>query len=153
MKFAGGSSPWGDADGIRPGSMVAANVGNFCGECYFCKARLRQQLCVRRLGAGLPYRRLPDRGKHVRVPSPTTADPHPDSLDYEDVIMISCILPSGYFGTGWRRSSPAVRSSWGPACGLHHDARLFRARASYIVAVDVVNEKRLEFAKRTAGAT
>jgi alcohol dehydrogenase len=133
---------------VKPGMRVACNVETFCGECFFCK-RGYVNNCVEG-GWELGCRIDGCQTEYVRVPlADNGLTPIPDNLEYEDVIMVSCILPSGYFGAELAEIKPgdvvAVLGS-GP-CGYTSMmcARLFGP--SVIVATDLIDE-RLEFAKK-----
>ncbi|MEG1857411.1 MAG: alcohol dehydrogenase catalytic domain-containing protein, partial [Pseudoflavonifractor sp.] len=132
---------------IKPGQRVAANVETFCGDCYFCK-RGYVNNCVEG-GWELGCRIDGCQTEYVRVPyADNGLTLIPDSLAYEDVIMISCILPSGYFGAELAEIKPGdvtVVLGAGPVgYTTMMCARLFGP--SIIVAVDVIDE-RLAFAK------
>ena len=148
-EFAGEVVAVGDAvKKIKPGQRVAANVETFCGECYFCKRGFVNN-CVTG-GWELGCRIDGCQTEYVRVPyADNGLTVIPDSLEYEDVIMISCILPSGYFGAELAEIKPGdvvVVLGAGPVgCTTMMCARLFGP--AFIVAVDVIDE-RLEFAKR-----
>ena len=148
-EFAGEVIAVGDAvKKIQPGQWVAANVETFCGECYFCKHGFVNN-CVSG-GWELGCRIDGCQTEYVRVPyADNGLTLIPDSLDYEDVIMISCILPSGYFGAELAEIKPGdvvVVLGAGPVgCTTMMSARLFGP--AFIVAVDVIDE-RLEFAKK-----
>lgn len=148
-EFAGEVIAVGDAvKKIQPGQRVAANVETFCGECYFCKHGFVNN-CVSG-GWELGCRIDGCQTEYVRVPyADNGLTLIPDSLDYEDVIMISCILPSGYFGAELAEIKPGdvvVVLGAGPVgCTTMMSARLFGP--AFIVAVDVIDE-RLEFAKK-----
>lgn len=133
---------------FKPGQRVAANVETFCGECFFCKRGFVNnctsggwELGCRIDGCQTEYVRVPYADNGLTL--------IPDSLEYEDVIMISCVLPSGYFGAELAEIRPGdvtVVLGAGPVgCTTMMSARLFGP--SIIVAVDVIDE-RLEFAKK-----
>ena len=82
---------------FKPGDRVVANVETFCGECFFCK-RGYVNNCVEG-GWYLGCRIDGCQTEYVRVPIADNGLIRiPENLDYEDVLMVSCILPSGYFG-------------------------------------------------------
>ena len=137
---------------IKPGDRVACNVETFCGECFFCK-RGYVNNCVHG-GWELGCRIDGCQTEYVRVPyADNGLTPIPDSLDYEDVIMISCILPSGYFGAELAEIRPGdvvVVLGAGPVgYTTMMCARLFGPSA--IIATDIIDE-RLEFAKQQGWA-
>lgn len=85
-----------DVKKIKPGDRVVANVETYCGDCFFCKRGFVNNcteggwyLGCKIDGCQTEYVRVPiaDNGL-VRIP---------DHLEDEDVLAVSCVLPSGYF--------------------------------------------------------
>lgn len=133
---------------IRPGQRVAANVETFCGDCWFCRRGFVNN-CVNG-GWELGCRIDGCQTEYVRVPCADNGlTPIPGSLEYEDVIMLSCVLPSGYFGAELAEIKPGdtvVVLGAGPVgCTAMMCARLFGPAC--IVAADPIGE-RLEFARK-----
>ena len=142
-EFAGEIVSVGDAvENFKPGQRVVANVETFCGKCYYCK-RGYVNNCTSG-GWELGCRIDGCQTEYVRVPyADNGLTKIPDSLDYEDVIMVSCILPSGYFGAELaeiKTGDVVVVLGAGPVgytsmmC-----ARLFGP--SKIIAVDVIDSR------------
>jgi alcohol dehydrogenase len=152
-EFAGEVIAVGDlVQKLKPGMRVACNVETFCGECFFCK-RGYVNNCIHG-GWELGCRIDGCQTEYVRVPfADNGLTPIPDSLAYEDVIMISCILPSGYFGAELADIKPGdvvVVLGAGPVGYTSMiSARLFGP--AVIVATDVIDE-RLAFAKKQGWA-
>lgn len=137
---------------LKPGMRVACNVETFCGQCFFCKKGYVNN-CVSG-GWELGCRIDGCQTEYVRVPyADNGLTPVPDSLEDEDVIMISCILPSGYFGAELAEIKPGdvvVVLGAGPVgYTTMMCARLFGP--SVIIATDIIDE-RLEFAKKQGWA-
>ncbi|MCD8139522.1 MAG: alcohol dehydrogenase [Planctomycetaceae bacterium] len=132
---------------LKPGMRVVCNVETYCGECFFCKRGFVNN-CVHG-GWELGCRIDGCQTEYVRVPyADNGLTPVPDKLDYEDVIMVSCILPSGYFGAELAAITPGdvVVLGAGPVgYTTMMSARLFGP--SVIVATDLIDE-RLDFAKK-----
>ena len=137
---------------IRPGQRVAANVETFCGDCWFCRRGFVNN-CVNG-GWELGCRIDGCQTEYVRVPCADNGlTPIPGSLEYEDVIMLSCVLPSGYFGAELAEIKPGdtvVVLGCGP-CGYTAMmcARLFGP--ARIIAVDR-HDERGEFAIKNGWA-
>jgi alcohol dehydrogenase len=152
-EFAGEVIAAGDlVQKIKPGMRVACNVETFCGECFFCKKGFVNN-CIHG-GWELGCRIDGCQTEYVRVPfADNGLTPIPDKLDYEDVIMISCILPSGYFGAELADIKPGdvvvVLGSGPVGYTTMISARLFGP--SVIIATDMIDE-RLAFAKKQGWA-
>lgn len=127
---------------VKPGDRVVSNVETFCGECFFCKHGWVNN-CVEG-GWYLGCRIDGCQTEYVRVPiADNGLSKIPEGLDYEDVITVSCILPSGYFGSELAEIKPGdtvVVLGCGP-CGYTAmmTARLFGP--ANIVAVDRHDER------------
>lgn len=137
-----------DVKKIKPGMRVASNVETFCGDCFFCKKGYVNNCLTG--GWELGCRIDGCQTEYVRVPyGDNGLTKIPSTLDYDDVLMISCILPSGYFGAELADIKPGdvvVILGAGPVgYTTMMCARLFGP--AVIVAVDVIDE-RLEFAKK-----
>ena len=82
---------------VRPGQRVAANVETFCGTCWFCRQGYVNN--CRHGGWELGCRIDGCQTEYVRVPfADNGLDPIPDSLSYQDVLLVGDVLASGYFG-------------------------------------------------------
>lgn len=97
-EFAGEVVAVGDAcKKIKVGDRVVANVETFCGECFFCE-RGYVNNCVEG-GWYLGHKIDGCQTEYVRVPiADNGLELIPDNLTYKDVLAVSCVLPSGYFG-------------------------------------------------------
>lgn len=133
---------------IKPGDRVVSNVETFCGECFFCRRNFVNN-CVEggwELGCTIDGCQT----EYVRVPlADNGLDILPEGADYMDYIMVSCILPSGYFGAKMLEIEPGdtiVVIGAGPTglCTMIC-AQLFSPYR--LIAVDVM-DSRLEFAKK-----
>ncbi|MCI8329701.1 MAG: alcohol dehydrogenase catalytic domain-containing protein [Oscillibacter sp.] len=131
---------------IKPGDRVVSNVETYCGECFFCK-RGYVNNCVEG-GWYLGCRIDGCQTEYVRVPIADNGLVRiPENLEYEDVLAVSCVLPSGYFGAELAEIKPGdtvVVLGCGP-CGYTSMmcARLFGP--AKIIAVDR-HDERGEFA-------
>ena len=86
-----------DVRKVRPGDRVTVNVETFCGECFFCE-RGYVNNCVEG-GWYLGHKIDGCQTEYVRVPiADNGLELIPDNLTYKDVLAVSCVLPSGYFG-------------------------------------------------------
>ncbi|MBQ3276480.1 MAG: alcohol dehydrogenase catalytic domain-containing protein [Oscillospiraceae bacterium] len=152
-EFAGEIVAVGDAvKKFKPGDRVVANVETFCGECFYCK-RGYVNNCVEG-GWYLGCRIDGCQTEYVRVPIADNGLIRiPENLDYEDVLMVSCILPSGYFGAELAEIHPGDTVAvigCGP-CGYTAMmcARLFGP--ARIIAIDR-HDERGEFALKNGWA-
>ncbi|NLW54210.1 MAG: alcohol dehydrogenase catalytic domain-containing protein [Clostridiaceae bacterium] len=142
-EFAGEVIAVGDAvKKIKPGDRVVANVETFCGECFYCK-RGWVNNCVE---GGWFMGHLIDGAQtdYVRVPiADNGLNIIPDNLDYEDVLMTSCILPSGFWGAELAEIKPgdtvAVIGSGPTGLTAMMSARLFGP--ANIVAIDIIDSR------------
>lgn len=131
---------------IKRGDRVVANVETFCGECFFCE-RGYVNNCVEG-GWYLGHKIDGCQTEYVRVPiADNGLVKIPDSLEDEDVLAVSCVLPSGYFGAELCEIEPedtVAVLGCGP-CGLTSmmSARVFGPKR--IIAVDR-HDERGEFA-------
>ncbi|WP_337509662.1 alcohol dehydrogenase catalytic domain-containing protein [Desulfovibrio sp.] len=72
---------------VRPGQRVAANVETFCGTCWFCRQGYVNN--CRHGGWELGCRIDGCQTEYVRVPfADNGLDPIPDSLSYQDVLLV-----------------------------------------------------------------
>jgi len=132
---------------VRPGQRVAANVETFCGTCWFCRQGYVNN--CRHGGWELGCRIDGCQTEYVRVPfADNGLDPIPDSLSYQDVLLVGDVLASGYFGAELAAIRPgdsvAVLGA-GPVglCAMQC-ARLFGP--AQIIAVDIL-PSRLQLAQ------
>ena len=124
---------------VRPGQRVAANVETFCGTCWFCRQGYVNN--CRHGGWELGCRIDGCQTEYVRVPfADNGLDPIPDSLSYQDVLLVGDVLASGYFGAELAAIRPgdsvAVLGA-GPVglCAMQC-ARLFGP--AQVIAVDIL---------------
>ena len=132
---------------VRPGQRVAANVETFCGTCWFCRQGYVNN--CRHGGWELGCRIDGCQTEYVRVPfADNGLDPIPDSLSYQDVLLVGDVLASGYFGAELAAIRPgdsvAVLGA-GPVglCAMQC-ARLFGP--AQVIAVDIL-PSRLQLAQ------
>ena len=142
-EFAGEVVAVGDAcKKIKVGDRVVANVETFCGECFFCE-RGYVNNCVEG-GWYLGHKIDGCQTEYVRVPiADNGLELIPDNLTYKDVLAVSCVLPSGYFGAELaeiKEGDTVVVLGCGP-CGYTSmmSARLFKP--ARIIAVDRHDER------------
>lgn len=82
---------------VKVGDRVAANVETFCGSCFFCKNDYVNN-CTEG-GWELGCRIDGCQTEFVRVPyADNGLYKMPDSLTYQDVVLVGDVLSSGYFG-------------------------------------------------------
>lgn len=127
---------------IKPGDRVVSNVETYCGECFFCKRGYVNNcteggwyLGCKIDGCQTEYVRVPiaDNGL-VRIP---------DHLEDEDVLAVSCVLPSGYFGAELAEIKPGdtvVVLGCGP-CGYTSMMCAALFGPAKIIAVDRHDER------------
>lgn len=131
-----------DVRKVRPGDRVTVNVETFCGECFFCE-RGYVNNCVEG-GWYLGHKIDGCQTEYVRVPiADNGLELIPDNLTYKDVLAVSCVLPSGYFGAELaeiKEGDTVVVLGCGP-CGYTSmmSARLFKP--ARIIAVDRHDER------------
>ena len=142
-EFAGEVVAVGDAcKKIKVGDRVVANVETFCGECFFCE-RGYVNNCVEGVWY-LGHKIDGCQTEYVRVPiADNGLELIPDNLTYKDVLAVSCVLPSGYFGAELaeiKEGDTVVVLGCGP-CGYTSmmSARLFKP--ARIIAVDRHDER------------
>ena len=142
-EFAGEVVAVGDAcKKIKVGDRVVANVETFCGECFFCEHGYVNN-CVEG-GWYLGHKIDGCQTEYVRVPiADNGLELIPDNLTYKDVLAVSCVLPSGYFGAELaeiKEGDTVVVLGCGP-CGYTSmmSARLFKP--ARIIAVDRHDER------------
>ncbi len=122
---------------VKVGDRVVANVETFCGKCFFCE-RGYVNNCVEG-GWYLGHKIDGCQTEFVRVPiADNGLELIPDNLTYKDVLAVSCVLPSGYFGAELceiKEGDTVVVLGCGP-CGYTAmmSARLFNP--GKIIAVD-----------------
>ena len=81
---------------VRPGQRVAANVETFCGTCWFCRQGYVNN--CRHGGWELGCRIDGCQTEYVRVPfADNGLDPIPDSLSYQDVLLVGDVLATGFW--------------------------------------------------------
>jgi len=131
-----------DVKKFKAGDRVAANVETFCGECYFCDHGWVNN-CVEG-GWFLGHKIDGCQTEYVRVPqADNSLDFIPENLSFRDVLAVSCVLPSGYFGAELAdipEGGTVVVLGCGP-CGYTSmmSARLFEP--AQIICVDRHDER------------
>ena len=133
---------------FKPGDRVGVGLGPVCGRCFYCRHRLSSQ-CVHRNVFG--FGDIPGgQAEYFRVPFvDTTAELLPESLPDEEAILVTDIIPTGYFcaeNGGIQPGDTVAVIGCGPI-GLFTliSAQLFGP--SLVLAIDNVPE-RLELARK-----